>query len=32
MDLNSITRALEASIKAVKNYETDIKVSGGKEF
>lgn len=32
MDLNTITRALEASIKAVKNYETDIKVSGGKEF
>ena len=32
MDLKTITKGLEASIKAIKNYEADIKVSGGKEF
>lgn len=32
MDLNTITRGLEACIKAVINNETDLKISGGKEF
>lgn len=32
MDLKTITKGLEAAIKAIKNNETDIKVSGGKEF
>lgn len=32
MDLNSITKGLEACIRAIKNNTVDIKVSGGKEF
>ena len=32
MELSRITKALEVSIKAVKTYEKDIVVSGGKEF
>lgn len=32
MDLATITKGLTACIKAVKNNEADIKVSGGKEF
>ena len=32
MDLNTITRGLEACIKAVINNETDLKISDGKEF
>lgn len=32
MDLNTITKALEASIKAALLNEKDLKVSGGKEF
>lgn len=32
MDLKIITKGLEASIRAIKNYEKDIKISGGKEF
>ena len=32
MELSRITKALEVSIKAVKAYEKDIAVSGGKEF
>lgn len=32
MELSRITKALEVSIKAVKTYQKDIVVSGGKEF
>lgn len=31
MELKTITKALEIAIKAIKNYDKDIKVSGGKE-
>ncbi len=32
MELKTITRGLETAIKAIKNYKTDIKTTGGKEF
>ncbi len=31
MELTTITKGLEAAIRAIKNYEVDLKVSGGKE-
>ncbi|WP_300453685.1 pyroglutamyl-peptidase I [Fusobacterium sp.] len=32
MELTRITKALEISIKAIRNYEKDLVISGGKEF
>ena len=32
MEVETITRALESAVKALKKYEVDVKVSGGKEF
>ncbi|MGL4654132.1 MAG: pyroglutamyl-peptidase I [Cetobacterium sp.] len=32
MEVATITKALECAVKALKKYEVDVKVSGGKEF
>ncbi|WP_293723807.1 pyroglutamyl-peptidase I [uncultured Cetobacterium sp.] len=32
MEVGTITKALESAVKALKKYEVDVKVSGGKEF
>ncbi|MGL4970822.1 pyroglutamyl-peptidase I [Cetobacterium sp.] len=32
MEVATITKALESAVKALKKYEVDVKVSGGKEF
>ncbi|MGL4671912.1 MAG: pyroglutamyl-peptidase I [Cetobacterium sp.] len=32
MEVSTITKALESAVKALKKYEVDVKVSGGKEF
>ena len=32
MELTRITKALEISIKAIRDYEKDLVISGGKEF